>query len=85
MRKKKCTFKAVAVVPQNDDVSKAGSAYFQKFLEVFFGTFCHLFDKHITNRWTNNQHLCYAIAGSPDITKAMLQFIRGGVEAPQNE
>jgi hypothetical protein len=67
--------KAVAVVPQNDGVSKAGSAYFQKFPEVFFGTFRHLFDKHITSRWTDNQHLCYAIAGSPDIAKAMLQFI----------
>jgi hypothetical protein len=44
-------------VPVDDDITQAGSPYFEKFLSVFFERFCSMFDKHIVSLWCDESIL----------------------------
>jgi hypothetical protein len=76
--------KAVEKVPQNYDVKKGGSAYFERFPKIFVNQFRFYFDKHILSHWTDEKHLVYMIAGHSPVQKAFLQYLSSFDEEDNN-
>ncbi len=59
----------------DNDITRAGSAYFEKFPSVFFETFFSIFDKNIVSHWCNEKHLVYMIGSTLSLAKAFLQLL----------
>ena len=76
--------KALEKVPLDNDVTQAGSAYFEKFPSIFFETICSMFDKHIVSHWRNKKHLVYMIGGTPSLAKAFLRLLNA-TDVTENE
>ena len=48
---------ALSKILTDHDVHRGGSAFFEKFPDVFFTNFRSHFDKHIESHWRDNMHL----------------------------
>ena len=74
--------RALEKVPVDDNITRARSAYFEKFPSVFFEMFHSMFDKHIVSHWRDEKHLVYMIGGTPSLAKSFLQLLNVVTDAP---
>ena len=67
--------RSVESIPENHDVEAAGSAYFNRYPNIFFNQFRKSLDEHFLSHWRDSTHLPYLIGGTPSIANAFIRYL----------
>lgn len=67
--------RSIESIPENHDVEAAGSAYFNRYPNIFFNQFRKSLDEHFLSHWRDSTHLPYLIGGTPSIANAFIRYL----------